>query len=117
MINDVRCIVCNHEYNIANARSKGVSGCPKCATVINAMPIPHDGYIKVNWEEIRMLALFAQRWTSLFDRTNQGNKDTKRAIERICKKLEERKPKTGYTLIEETMKDESVISPLQIGDI
>lgn len=61
------------------------------------MKIAEDGYIHVNWQDIRVLAIFAQRWIETFP-PSKGNDDAKTAVRNIVQRLYRFKPPTGYDL-------------------
>ena len=97
--NDLRCPVCLAEFNQAAMQAAGVKGCPNCHTTLQPVLIAHDGYIKINWQDLRVLAIYAQRWSITFDLTNGGNRDSLKALQNIINKLRAYEPKGGPPLV------------------
>ena len=103
---DVRCQACLAEYNFEAVRRLGIAHCPHCRTSLPPMWIREDGYIHVNWQELRVLAIYAQRWGSKFDLSKKGNQDAIRAFGNILRHLERFKPQGANPL---TIKDDPII--------
>lgn len=102
-------MVCQSEFELAVLKERNEQTCPTCKTRMRPMRIANDGYIKINWEEIRLMAIYAQRWTEKFDKTNQGNMDYIKALNNIVSKIQLYQPKTSMSLDpkEEVPKDAS----------
>ena len=96
---DMRCTLCSKEWNDVSAHAAGLHGCPYCKTMVQAQKISEDGYIKVNWQDLRMLSIFATRWSKLFDMRFQVNIDALAALQNIISKLEKYQPKGGGVLV------------------
>lgn len=96
--NDLRCPVCLQEWNEKIMAKAKITACPRCSTTIPPMRIRDDGYVKVNWQDMRVLVIYAQRWAQLFDTSKKGNRDALEALKNITKKVEESKPKEGQEL-------------------
>jgi len=92
--NDIRCSVCLREFNTAQLKSEGLFNgtCPICGTGIKPHKMAEDGYVKVNWQELRVLAIYARRWADTFDRRPLGNLQAITVLENILKRLERYKP-------------------------
>ena len=97
--NDTRCPVCLAEFNREAVRVAGYKDCPHCHTVIPPMQIRDDGYVKMNWQDIRVLAIYAQRWAIRLDTTKKGNMHAMQALSNILGHLERYRPKDGKTHI------------------
>lgn len=97
MIKELRCQVCLQEYDRKHQRKLGV--CPFCGTHLAAMLTADDGYIRINWQQLRVLAIYAKRWTAHFDLGKRGNKDAVQALENILHHLTQYRPKDGETLL------------------
>lgn len=56
----LRCVDCRIE--IPEAETKGLSCCPNCRS--NSIPMHSDDdiEIKINWHELRILVMWAERW-------------------------------------------------------
>ena len=96
--NDLRCPVCLLEWNLAAMQAAGVIGCPSCHTKIQPLKISEDGYIKINWQDLRVLAIYAQRWSITFDLQNGGNRDALRALQNILNNLRNYQPRNAQPL-------------------
>lgn len=96
--NDIRCAICGTEFISSELKEKNIRECPNCKTTIKPLRISEDGYIKLNWQDIRVLAIYAQRWANTFDTRIQGNKEAVIALDVIISKLENYKPKNGGPL-------------------
>lgn len=91
-------MVCQSEFSKEELAGYLLPKCPKCLTSIKPMNIANDGYIKMNWEEIRLLAIYAQRWVGKFDAGNTGNKEYITAVQNIINKIQLYQPKTSKSL-------------------
>ena len=101
--NDIRCVVCGAEFNDYELKKLHIKDCPNCHTQLNPMLISQDGYIKINWQELRVLVAYASRWITRFDTKIKGNEDMIKALGSTIAKLEKYRPKTGVPLF--TKKD------------
>lgn len=100
MQRDTRCSVCYAEWNEAELKKAGVIGCPHCKTRVQTMKISHDGFIQINWQDLRVLAIYATRWMSLHDKEqNLYNREADVALANILNKLSRYRPKDGATIV------------------
>lgn len=53
--NDIRCPVCLAEFNATALLATNAKDCPNCHTLLYPMLIKHDGYVKLNWQDLRVL--------------------------------------------------------------
>lgn len=97
--NDLRCPVCQATWNQEALMRIGIKGCPHCKTVIEPLLISQDGYIKVNWQDLRVLAIYAWRWTQVFDTRKKGDVDAIIAFQNILDALAKYQPKDGAPII------------------
>lgn len=96
--NDLRCPVCLFEYQSAAMRAASIKGCPSCHTSLTPQLLREDGWVRVNWQDLRALAIYAQRWSITFDLSNSGNRDSLRALQNIFGKLRQYEPKGSQPL-------------------
>lgn len=96
---DVRCPVCLKEFNQANLQHAGVKSCPFCKTSLQWLDIAHDGYIHINWQNLRVLAIYAQRWANMWDMSKPGNMHALQALENIFKHLAQYQPASSPPLL------------------
>lgn len=96
--NDTRCPVCSAEWIQSDMMKIGVKGCPHCGTTAQLLNKKHDGYIKINWQDLRVLAIYAERWSSMFDMSIKGNQDAVKALQKILENLRTYRPKDGAPL-------------------
>lgn len=99
--NDMRCPACLTEWNKVSLQMAGLRGCPKCKTALEPLKIEEDGYIHVNWQDMRMLVLYAKRWSKIFDRKNRVSNDAIMALDNIVAKIQSYRPENGALLIPE----------------
>lgn len=67
--------------------AQGHKTCPSCHTAIMPMKIRDDITIKLNWQDLRVLAIYAKRWTTFFDLTKKDDQDCMKAFNRLIEKL------------------------------
>ena len=93
--NNLRCPLCLAEFNHEAIRG-GI--CPHCKESVKPLAMEHDGYIQVNWQDMRMLAIYANRWAAGFEDTH-GNRMAKRALLNIFNKLQRFQPPNAQPLL------------------
>lgn len=96
---DQRCPVCLSEFNSQEMRQAGFKSCPVCKTTLQPLTISHDGYIRINWQDMRVLAIYARRWSMGFDLTKKGNRDAIQALENIIANLSKYKPNMSEPIV------------------
>jgi hypothetical protein len=106
---DIRCAVCRAEFVSSLLKENQTKECPVCKTLIPPLKIADDGYVMLNWQDIRVLAIYAQRWAGRFDMTSKGNVDSIQVLKGIVEHLKIYQPKTGGTL------DAELIAEKEIG--
>lgn len=85
--NDIRCPVCLKEFNLYRLKEAGYKTCPNCKSNIPPLFLVHDIIVKLNWQDLRILATYSKRWVTQFDMTIRGNQDMVKALENILNKL------------------------------
>jgi len=102
-------MVCRSEFVATVVRQANEPTCPNCKTNISPMHIVNDGYIKLNWEEIRLVAIYAQRWANGFDTSNTFNLEYTRALRNVITQIQQYMPRGANTLdsTEELPKDKA----------
>jgi hypothetical protein len=71
-------------------------GCPCCGTQLKPYLTAHDGYIRINWQELRILAAYSMRWMETFTEAMlqmRANADMVRTVEQIIRQLQIYQPK------------------------
>lgn len=99
---DRRCPVCRAEWNEKAIREAGggrVCPNPECGTVIEPLNTDYDGYVRINWQDLRVLAIYARRWSMLFDMTRKPNQDAVKALFTIIEGLKKYQPKGAPPLV------------------
>ncbi len=89
----IRCVRCRSEYS--EAETAGYRGCPGCGSTGRPMPLSHDVTVKVNWHELRILTMWAERWAETVEKTvtqEGGQSDANAAIAAIARALEGQHP-------------------------
>lgn len=61
----VWCTRCGSKFSYAE--TSGVSGCPKCGTRGIPCAAIDDVQVKINWHELRILVIWAERWAHKSD--------------------------------------------------
>ncbi len=118
--NEVRCAVCLKEFLLKKTKE-----CPNCKTEIHPLLIKEDGYIKINWQDMRVLSTYAVRWATCFDLTKKGNADAAKALSNILVNIKNFRPTGAEKLVDENdkivernmenqEKDGGIPSPYQI---
>lgn len=97
--NDRRCPVCLHVFNAEAMMKLGKKGCPVCHTVLQPLETKYDGYIRINWQDIRTLAIYARRWSKIFDIKAAGDKDALAALQNIFNALSRFRPVGAQPLL------------------
>lgn len=87
---ELRCQVCLHDYSKAEQREPGV--CPFCGTRLTPMLNSQAGYVRLHWQQVRMLALYARRWADQFSIQKRGNRDSIQALTNIINHLRKYRP-------------------------
>lgn len=100
--NDLRCCVCLSEFRLADTQKLTERKCPNCGTQIPPQMINEDGYVKLNWQDLRVLAMYSRRWATMFDLTKSGNRHAITALENIINKILPFQPKTAKPLLPPT---------------
>lgn len=98
MINDIRCPQCGWQGNFAFAVEMKTQRCPNCGTVHPPLKLAEDGLIKTNWQDIRILCIYAQRFAATFDQGIPGNKIAIEILNRIIKEMARYQPPNGLNL-------------------
>lgn len=65
---------------------------------MHPVAIAHDGYVKLNWEDVRTLCIYAQRWADQYDTSNLENLDHVRTLKNIVDSLKIYQPKNSEGL-------------------
>ena len=95
---DIFCIVCGAEFEERTIPA-GMWHCPHCSTVISPAYKKYDGYIRINWRELSMMA----RHIDMIKIANPDSilKDGHKALDNILAKLKTFKPQGAPDLIQE----------------
>lgn len=95
---NVKCYICLNTCNFEEVIAAKIIGCPNCGTQVPPMKLNEFGYIHVNWQDIRVLAIYAQRWAETFPKDIKGNIDHVQALKNIVGNLQRFRPPTGDPL-------------------
>lgn len=85
----VRCILCESEFT--DIEIEGVSCCPNCGDDSVPCSIDQDITVKINWQELRILAVWATNWAEL----HCGARDQD-CISKIVDRLKLQKPNESF---------------------
>ncbi len=117
---DLRCPVCLCEYSFIAMANSGIKQCPSCNTVIQPQQMKFDGYVKMNWQDLRTLAVYAKRWSRIFDLSKKGDMDAARALENILANVRQYRPAGAEALVpssDESNKPLRKVDVKKIGEI
>ena len=87
---DLRCQVCLQEAMAAEWPPN--TPCKHCGTYLIPQRIAHDVYVKLNWQQLRQLCIYATRWGADLDMDRKGNHDALQALLNIVRNLEQFRP-------------------------
>lgn len=91
--------MCLAEFYNSDLIHKGLKACPNCGTVIPPQKISEDGFVKVNWQELRVLATYAKRWASTFSNL-PTDQDMIKALDNTIMNLARYTPHGGLPIIQ-----------------
>jgi len=115
--NDIRCVLCGYEFNLQSIiATQKTKGCPNCGVHETALKIKDDQNIRMNWQEVRVLAIYAQRWASTFDISNPGNKTAVGILNRIVSDLERYRP-LGLDGLDPSIKAPEIAEEIEVRKI
>lgn len=92
-----RCLICNEEFT--QEELKGASSCPKCENHgVPASP-KEDVTIKINWHELRILAIWAENWARQIEKNGDVTTHPILTVNCIARRIQKQHPdKTPLTL-------------------
>jgi len=87
-----RCIRC--EYRPKDGEAEGLTQCPQCGTRATPLADSEDVTIEINWHELRILGIFAERWAQEIKDEEQGGSanSSQRTVAIICGRLQAQHP-------------------------
>lgn len=87
-----RCLVCGHEVSEREIEERSLSCCPKCEN--NGVPaaVKHDVSITINWQELRILTIWAERWISSHTEESSRDKYALLTVRAIADRIEKQCP-------------------------
>lgn len=84
------------------SEAQGMKKCARCESTVPMLVISQDGYVHVNWQDLRVLVTFARRWSKHFDMTRDHSYFTVMTLDRIINDLREYQPRGAKDLMDET---------------
>ncbi len=104
-----RCITCNQEFT--KEEIKGFDKCPKCGDKGLPASPKDDVTIKINWHELRILCMWAERWAAQAKDESEIRMDVALACiaERLQKQFPKRPPLTVAGEMEQLKKHFTVV--------
>jgi len=102
----VRCVICGQTYNLKDVLK--ANKCPDCSTVLPPLNPELDVTITLNWEELRLLAQWAENWGIDVDPLDHASQ----AFAAIMYRLSQYRPPEAapLTILEEQIE----IKPIQV---
>lgn len=102
VVKPYRCAVCQH--SIEQWERRGKIGCPKCGTMRELLLVAEDGFVRVNWQDLRLIIELAYKTV---DRTSMHMIKEKRevrdeiiAFEQVVRNLTRFQPRGSRALYE-----------------
>lgn len=97
--NDIRCPQCGWQGNLHIAQTvMKATQCPNCGTKHPPLKLAEDGLIKTNWQDMRILCIYAQRFGAIFDQGIPGNRIAIEILNRIVKEMARYQPPNAPNL-------------------
>jgi hypothetical protein len=89
---NIRCIRCSEEFEDKELIDLSFDECPKCGGPGSPMLISQDIQLSINWNELRILTIYASNWAESLD------DDCKIDLMSILKRLEKYRPEGASAL-------------------
>ena len=90
---EIRCALCKWTGDFErDILPKNVDRCPNCGTLQKPLATKEDVVLKINWQDLRLLCIYAQRFVATFSDKIPANRVFKEMLERIVKHVEASKP-------------------------
>lgn len=86
----VRCTRCRSEFT--DAQIQHAKACPKCGTRGVPMSVAQDVTIKVNWHELRILTMWAERWADQVAKNDDALPDAQAVVPAIARAIQAQHP-------------------------
>lgn len=102
---DLRCPVCYGEFTLSEVQ--GRDRCKLCKSPVPMLIISQDGYIRVNWEDLRVLVTYSRRWSGHFDMANEYTRMMVFALDKIIDNLRSFRPE-GAKLIMDAREEKAI---------
>lgn len=93
-----RCVICDFEVE----STEGLKGCPKCGTTSIPCDPAEDVTVKINWHELRILGLWAERWA---DANPDAKPNMRQLVISITRRLEVQEPKRARLMLSREIAD------------
>ena len=113
-----KCIDCREEFTEEECLK--VNCCPACKSVGTPLAMADDIQIKVNWQELRVLTMWAEFWAEQKSSMDPDNSNMKQTVKSIATAMEEQYPsRTPLTMAgelgeaKEHYPDMEIIGPIQ----
>lgn len=108
-----RCIVCEWSCTREYARNNNLQRCPNCGHEGVPCDPKEDVNITINWHELRILTMFAEKWAGQLD-----NIGSIKAVAAIAKRLKAQYPeKSGLLLFEDVKELQDALPDVEISVI
>lgn len=101
--NPVRCSVCDGLFTWDEALA--VRACPRCSSTAAPEAPGFDFVVRMNWEEARLLALFAHSWATQAKLPSVSHV----RLERAFRKFRRVRPEGAFALLEHEAQEEAVL--------
>lgn len=85
-----RCVRCNESFT--ESQIKGARACPKCGDPGSPMSPGQDVEVKINWHELRILCIWAERYADTIAGKEDVKSDIVKTVWAIVGRLQEQYP-------------------------
>lgn len=89
-----RCARCEYRPTVEEANA-GLTKCPRCETTAVPLADRHDVEVKINWQELRVLGIFAEQWAAQLKANHPDAPETddpQRGVAIFCGRLQAQHP-------------------------
>lgn len=111
--NDIRCPVCGWQGNHTIALELKLQRCPNCGSQQSPLKLSEDGFIKTNWQDIRILCIYAQRFCATFDEKHPANKIAIDTVKRIVGEMAQYQPKGNPANLDPMLGNKDIARDIQ----
>lgn len=111
----IRCTRCRSEFT--DAEVEGHSACPRCGSRGVPMAISQDVSIRINWHELRILVMWAERWAEHMAKDPTALPDVTACVPAIARAIAAQHPAMPpLTFLGEMLKVQETFPDAEVTD-